>query len=40
MIVGYAALKSLQKIVLSEKFHLFSYYAGSSILVIAFVLLQ
>jgi undecaprenyl-diphosphatase len=41
MIVGYAALKALQKIVLSEKFHLFSYYCwAAGILVIAFVLLQ
>ena len=26
MIVGYAALKLLQKIVMNEKFHLFAYY--------------
>ena len=28
MIVGYFSLKILQKIVISEKFHLFAYYCG------------
>lgn len=36
MIVGYASLKLLQKIVMSEKFHLFAYYCWVVGLVVVF----
>ncbi|WNZ28628.1 MAG: undecaprenyl-diphosphate phosphatase [Candidatus Bathyarchaeota archaeon] len=40
MLVGYASLKLLQKIVLSEKFHLFAYYCWAvGVVLILFMLL-
>jgi undecaprenyl-diphosphatase len=41
MIVGYASLKLVQKIVMNEKFHLFAYYCWiAGIAVILFILFQ
>ncbi|MFH1328785.1 MAG: undecaprenyl-diphosphate phosphatase [Candidatus Bathyarchaeota archaeon] len=41
MIVGYASLKLLQKIVMSEKFHLFAYYCWIvGIVIILFIIFQ
>jgi undecaprenyl-diphosphatase len=41
MIVGYASLKLVQKIVMSEKFHLFSYYCWTvGIAIILFTIFQ
>jgi undecaprenyl-diphosphatase len=41
MIVGYVSLKLLQKIVMSEKFHMFAYYCWSvGVLIILFTISQ
>ena len=41
MIVGYASLKLLQKIVMSEKFHLFAYYCWTvGIVIVLFIIFQ
>lgn len=41
MIVGYASLKMLQRIVMSERFHLFAYYCGIvGLALVGYMLLQ
>jgi undecaprenyl-diphosphatase len=41
MIVGYASLKLLQKIVMNEKFHLFAYYCWTAgLAIILFIIFQ
>jgi undecaprenyl-diphosphatase len=41
MIVGYASLKLLQKIVMNEKIHLFAYYCWTvGVAIIIFTILQ
>jgi len=41
MIVGYASLKLLQKIVMNEKFHLFAYYCWTvGLAIIIFTIFQ